>query len=293
MIYNHKLVNDLAWSIGSPCLTRHQDYHNHHLVADDWCQQQISNNHALLLEQDESPHLIQAYLSKMPAFKLGLYFENLIAYWFYIHPEFEILHQNLVISSEIRTIGEFDLIIRETTSQKIIHVEIAVKFFLEILSSNKTHWLGPNLIDSLDSKFDKLVNKQIKLSSNEEAVSVLKRKNIQIDEHWIILKGRLFKQNGFNESKHCWINIDSFVDVEDDNSQWVILPKTHWLSEINNLQYNFLPNEQYDKNSINSVLIERLKKSPLCLAKIVNDIEVKRLFITPNDWKERAISSLS
>lgn len=293
MIYNHKLINDLAWCIESPCLVSNLDYHDPHLLADDWFQQQISNNHALLLEQDKSPHLIQAYLSKMPTFKLGLYFENLIAYWFSIHPEFEILHQNLVISSDTRTIGEFDLILRETTSQKIIHIEISVKFFLEISSGKKTHWLGPNLIDSLDSKFDKLVNKQIKLSSNKEALSALKKKNIQIDEHWIILKGRLFKQNGFNENKHCWINIDSFIDIEDDNSQWVILPKTHWLSEINNLNYNFLPNEQYDKNSINSILIETSKNSPICIAKIDNDTEIKRLFITPNDWEERAINSLS
>lgn len=293
MIYNHKLINDLAWAIECPCLVSNLDYHNPYLLADDWFQQQISNNHALLLEQDKSPHLIQAYLSKMPTFRLGLYFENLIAYWFFIHPEFEIIHQNLIISSETRTIGEFDLILRETASQKVIHVEIAVKFFLEISFSKKTYWLGPNLIDSLDTKFDKLVNKQIKLSSNNEALSVLKKNNIQIDEHWIILKGRLFKQNGFNENKHCWMNIDSFIDIEDDNSQWVILPKTHWLSEINNLQYNFLPNEQYDKNSINNFLRETLKNSPICLAKIINDTEVKRLFITPNDWKERAISSLS
>ena len=293
MIYNHKLINDLAWCIESPCLVGNLDYHDSHLLADVWFQEQLSNNHDLLLEQDKSPHLIQAYLSRMPTFKLGLYFENLIAYWFSIHPEFEILHQNLVISSDTRTIGEFDLILREITSHKIIHVEIAVKFFLEISTSKKTHWLGPNLIDSLDSKFDKLVNKQIKLSSNKEALSILKKNNIHIDEHWIILKGRLFKQGEFNKNKHCWVNVDSFIDIEDDNSQWIVLPKTHWLSEINNLDYNFLPNEQYDKKSINSVLIETLKKSPICLAKIDNDTETKRLFITPNDWEERAIDSLS
>lgn len=293
MIYNHKLINDLAWCIASPCLINDSDYHDPHLLADDWFQQQISNNQALLLEQDKAPHLIQAYLSKMPTFKLGIYFENLIAYWFSIHPEYEILHQNLVISSETKTIGEFDLILRETSTQKVIHLEVAVKFFLEISFSDRTHWLGPNLIDSLDTKFDKLINKQIKLSSKKEALATLKKNNIEIDEHRIILKGRLFKKNGFNENQYSWINIDSFIEMEGDNSKWIILPKTHWLSEINNLNYNFLANEQYDKKSLNSVLIESLKSLPICIAKTINDIEIKRLFITPNDWEERAINSLT
>lgn len=293
MPYNHKLIKDLAWSIGSPCLVNGLSYTDDRLLTDDWFNRQIDENQALLLEQDKTPQLIQTYLSKMPTFKLGHYFENLIAYWFHIHPNFEILHQNLVISSDSRTIGEFDLIIKDLIGDKVIHLEVAVKFFLEVLFDNKTVWLGPNLIDSLDHKFNKLITKQIQLSTQKEALPILKSMDISIDEHWVLLKGRLFNQSNLFENKHYWINYDDFLVSEDDQSQWIILSKTHWLSEVNNLDYNFLPNEQLNKDELMKKLKQELKSSPICIAKVNNNTETKRLFITPNDWQERAINSLA
>lgn len=292
MIYNHKLINDLAWCISSPCLVNGLAYTDVRLLTDNWFKRQIQANQTILLKQDKAPHLIQLYLSKMPAFRLGAYFENLIAYWFTIHPNFEILHQNLVITSDIRTIGEFDLIIKDLLTGKNIHLEVAVKFFLQVTHDANTSWLGPNLIDSLDLKFDKLVNQQIKLSSHNEAKPILEDLGLTIDEHWIILKGRLFKRDYTTESKHYWLIFNDFINCEDDNSTWVILSKAHWLSEINNLDYNFLPNELLSKKDLEEKLKDILDVSPICIAKTNNGAETKRLFITPNEWHERAIKLL-
>lgn len=293
MIYNHKLINDLAWAIGSPCLVNGLSYTDHRLLADDWFEQQVFDNQTLLSEQDKSPHLIQTYLSDMPVFKLGLYFENLLAYWFTVNPDFEILHKNLIITSDKKTLGEFDFILRELSTGKVIHLEVAVKFFLQIIFNNNENWLGPNLIDSLDLKFNKIMNKQIELSKHDETKYDLYNLGINIDEHWVILKGRLFKQDNSLVGKNCWLSISDYFKYDDkNNSKWVILPKTHWLAEVNNLEYNFLANEQFNKRSLEEKLNEDLKSSPICIAKIDDQVETKRLFITPNDWESRAYSTL-
>jgi len=294
MSYNHKLINDLAWAVGSAGLLTDTDYNDDRLLSDDWFSTQLNSHKKLLLEQDKAPQQIQEYLSKMPHFKLGHYFENLIAYWFLISPDFEILHRNLVINDEKRTIGELDLLIKEHVSGKIIHVEVAVKFFLRIDRSDKSHYLGPNLNDNLEKKFDKLINKQIELSSHHLTKIKLDELGLNIDERWVILKGRLFSKNHLLLKTNSWLSLSEFLQYEDSNgSDWIILSKTHWLSEIENIEYNFLPGDVFNKPSIDQFLLNNLEDKPLCLVKINNDRESLRLFVTPNDWLQRAEELLS
>ena len=251
MTYNHKLISDLAWSIESPCLLNETEYRDHRLLSDQWFEQQMLATPELFSNQDKVPHEIQTYLSKMPYFKLGHYFENLIAYWLIIHPNFEILEKNLIITSDKRTVGELDFIIKELSSGKIIHLEVAVKFFLKLVHNSKANYFGPNLKDNLELKFNKLFEKQIELSNLDITKHELKDRNLTIDEHWVILKGKLYTHDDSLENKHSWMSIKSFEDYNDsEHSQWIILNKTHWLSEISNLDYNFLPNEIHNKESI-------------------------------------------
>lgn len=293
MIYNHKLINDLAWAIGAPSLLTNIGYDDARVLTNDWFEQQIKDSQTLLMEQDKSPHLIQAYLSKMPTFRLGLYFENLLAYWFSIQPNYEILKKNFVISSETTTIGELDFILRELSTGKVIHLEVAVKFYLQVSSNKKAVWLGPNLNDNFDSKMDKLFNKQIELSNKAITKTELSKHNIAIDEHWVIIKGRLFTHDAKLSENTCWLSFDEFLNYNDSGqSQWIILSKPHWLSEINNLEYNFLAGELHDKKSLERQLNECLGASPVCIAKVNNQAETKRLFITPNDWENRAKDTL-
>jgi len=289
MSYNHKLISDLAWAIGSANLLTDTGYTDDRLLSDDWYSAQLHKHKELLSEQDKAPQQIQAYLSKMPYFKLGHYFENLIAYWFLINPEFEILHRNLVITDDKRTIGELDFLIKELATGKTIHVEVAVKFFLQVNVDNKNHYLGPNLNDNLEKKFDKLVNKQIELSSHILTKEILDKKDLIVDEHWVILKGRLYSHNHTLEKTNSWLSLTEFLHYKDEvNSSWIILSKTHWLAEIENIEYNFLENEVYDKALLDLYLSNNLENKPLCLVKINNDKETLRFFVTPDDWLQRA-----
>jgi len=289
MRYNHKLISDLAWAVGSTGLLTGTDYKDDRLLADDWFSSQLESHQALLSEQDKAPQQIQAYLSKMPYFKLGHYFENLIAYWFLINPGFQILHRNLVISDDKRTIGELDLLLREHATGKVIHVEVAVKFFLKVNVDNKGYYLGPNLNDNLDKKFDKLINKQIELSNHILTKEKLDKLGLTVDEHWVVLKGRLYEHNQSLDKTNSWLSLTEFLRYKDEaNSGWIILSKTHWLAEVENIEYNFLANEVFDKSSLDHYLLNHLENKPLCLVKVNDDKETLRLFVTPDDWVRRA-----
>jgi len=289
MSYNHKLISDLAWAIGSASLLTGTSYKDDRLLSDDWFSAQLNSHKELLSEQDKAPQKIQAYLSKMPYFKLGHYFENLIAYWFLINPDFEILYRNLVVTDDKRTIGELDFLIKEHATGKVIHVEVAVKFFLQINVDNKSQYLGPNLNDNLDKKFDKLINKQIELSNHLLTKKKLDKKGLTVDEHWVILKGRLYSSNHTLDKTNSWLSLEEFLRYKDEaNSSWIILSKTHWLAEVENIEYNFLDNEVFDKALLDQYLLNHLENKPLCLVKVNNDKETLRLFVTPDDWRQRA-----
>ncbi|MDH5393926.1 MAG: DUF1853 family protein [Gammaproteobacteria bacterium] len=292
MIYNHKLINDLAWVIGSPSLIGTADYNDQRLLTDSWFNNQLKNSANILSEEDKNPQRIQAYLSTMPEFKLGLYFEKLIHYWLSINPQFDIMRNNLIVSSEKITLGEFDFIIKDHQTGRTVHLEVAVKFFLEIINDKKSCWVGPNTRDRLDLKVDKLLNQQIELSNSSLVKSQLKQQNINIDDHWVILKGRLFKNSNKLESGCCWLSISDFMHSQNSDSLWLILDKPHWLSAISNVSEHFLAAQLYQKKELLAVLHETIDERPVCIAKIDDDKETKRFFITANDWQKKALNSL-
>lgn len=291
MIYNHKLINDLAWAIGSPSLLDKTPFQNQHLLSTEWGQMQLTDSKLLLAEQDKSPQEIQSYLSANPRFRLGYYFEDLVAYWLTINPRYQILCKNLTISENKITLGEIDFIIHDLMEKKTIHLEVAIKFYLQANHNNKAYWFGPNLRDRLDLKLEKTFNKQINFSETELVKKTLSEKNITIDEHRILLKGRLFNHSVKTTDDLCWITASEYKTVN-DNANWIMLNKTHWLSEINNIDYNFLTSEVMTQQAVCDLLDSKQLVLPVCFARIENDNETNRIFITSDSWQDDAIATL-
>jgi len=291
MTYNHKLINDLAWAISSPSLLDGTPYQYQSLVSTEWGQSQILDNLQLLSDQDKSPQNIQTFFSQKPGFKLGHYFEDLVAYWFTINPRYEILSKNLTISENKITLGEIDFIIRDHFREKNIHLEVAVKFFLQVTHNDQSYWFGPNLHDRLDLKLEKTFNKQITFSETEAAQKHLSDLNIEIDEKLVLLKGRLFSHSDRLTDDFCWLTESEFKTLKTD-SNWIILNKTYWLSEISNIEYNFLPSDVLTKSELNDLLIKNQLTLPVCVTRIDNHKETNRFFITSESWHEDAIAKL-
>lgn len=86
----------------------------------------------------------------------------------------ELIAHNVQINDEIKTLGEFDFILRQADSVKII--ESAYKFYLYDPEENRNQiapWIGPNRKDSLHNKLHKIKQHQFKLVETSEAKMVL------------------------------------------------------------------------------------------------------------------------
>ena len=89
---------------------------------------------------------------------------------------YKVLYENIQIIEGKKTIGEIDFFIKNTTTKRLIHMELAYKFYLydpKISSEQLNNWIGPNRNDSLKYKLEKLQKKQFPLLYHNSAKSKL------------------------------------------------------------------------------------------------------------------------
>lgn len=302
MAFNHKLINDLAWAICSPGLldgyTGNELPAGKEIITTNWSKNRLDQYSNLLTEQDKIPALIQQYMvNNTHDYRLGNYFENLVAYWFEINPDFHLLERNLVVTStEKKTLGEFDLIIDDLRNHQTTHLEVAVKFYLEVKAGHRTYWFGPNTMDRLDIKLDRILNHQVILSENPDVKKILSGKNIIIDKKRVLLKGRLFSRSDNANTGNCWMTLEEFSDrersINGTGSRWLILDKTWWLAEIEDAGSHFLTNALLTRQQVINKLHHDEFSRPICVARICDNKEMNRLFITPDNWQEEALARL-
>ena len=189
-LFKHRCVRDLAWVITSPPLVsgvlnqcywwQHQDC----LVEYQACLPQL-----IALDNDPSP-LLQ-YLKQVHSNRLGHRFEALVAYWFLLSPNYTLLEKNIQLIQDNVTLGEIDFIIQENASQKVIHLEVTVKFYLGCPPYTDPYaWFGTNIKDQLGKKVDHLTQHQTQLSHKYHQLLI--QKGFSIDERHCLMKGRLF-----------------------------------------------------------------------------------------------------
>lgn len=191
--FQHRCIQDLAWVIASPPLvsgvfktTRWWDH--------AMCMQEFQDCLATLIALDKDPQPLRTHLNKLNSKRLGLYFESLVAFWLAsVSPNFKLLAQNIQLheiagDTRSRTVGEVDFIIEEVCSQKVIHLEVAVKFYLGTAPFNDPYrWFGTNTRDQLGKKIGRLKQHQTQLLFHYPEQSPF-----VIDERHCLLKGRLF-----------------------------------------------------------------------------------------------------
>jgi hypothetical protein len=125
-----------------------------------------------LFDLDAHPTLLHESLHLHDALRLGHYAENLLAFYFQ--------HEGILFGKGIQvfdranhTIGEFDYLLFGGSG--LIHLELATKFYLFHRPGHIQHhpslydFLGPGLNDTLGSKMQKILQKQLALSQHEAA----------------------------------------------------------------------------------------------------------------------------
>ncbi len=114
---------------------------------------------------------------------LGHLVETIVSKLIKLSKNYIVLHENIQVIEDKKTIGEIDFIIKETSTNKVIHLELAYKFYLydpNISNNIINNWIDPNRYDSLKNKLEKLKSKQFPLLRHNITKSQLS--NIQIEK---------------------------------------------------------------------------------------------------------------
>lgn len=126
--------------------------------------------------------------------KLGRYFEALAEHLFKHSTRHEILACNHAIHINKRTLGELDLLVKDLKTDEVIHIELALKFYLWVPNtpSHTYGWVGSGLHDFLADKVNRLANHQLKLPVLANNLGAWPNNLPYPDRHALWMPGRLY-----------------------------------------------------------------------------------------------------
>ncbi|SRX53970.1 hypothetical protein AEQU1_01021 [Aequorivita sp. CIP111184] len=198
---------------------------------------------------------------------------------------FELLTANLQIQGTKETLGELDYIVRNLKTEKIVHIELACKFYLydeKAGTLEEQKWIGPNRKDSLFDKLEKVKLKQFPLLQAPETIQKLEELGIsKPSSQELCLKAFLFLPNKMAAAIFPKPFQDCIVghyikpnDLEEDKTALYAIPnKKEWLLPIE------IVANWYTFSEIKQLIDAQLKinKSPLIYKKTPHIME--RFFI--------------
>jgi hypothetical protein len=204
----------------------------------------------------------------------------------------ELLGRNIQIQDDKRTLGELDFIIAR--EGKVVHVEVAFKYYLAININGSIRYCGPSLRDRLDLKVAKLLKQQLPILDTAHCRARLKESGLPqptMSEVW--LKGQLFENVGAADpasrsegDSWTWGELKEFETG--DQCFWEVLHKPNWFAAQRTQETRFLDFEQLSvavrenwAQFKQPVLVVRRRKN-------ASFAEISRHFIVPDDWVKRA-----
>jgi hypothetical protein len=179
-----------------------------------------------------------------PSHKIGRIAERILKAYFEQNSKYELLLQNLVIKKDNTTIGELDFMVRDLLSNRLLHIELACKFYLYDAQEGvgRKGWIGPNRKDKLHEKWDRIVKHQLPLLYHEDTLAMLKSHGIETHsiQQSTCFKAYLFTPIGeaIDPLNHCvnanaWhgfhIPYKSIHQHINGSQQVALIPKPDWI----------------------------------------------------------------
>lgn len=285
-------VRHLAWLCQAPSLIRSGPVRN----LADWLPEDTNSRLRYL---DERPEPLMSALAQSQSHRLGHYFEELYHFLLVWLLEWPVLVRNAAIrSNEGNTLGELDFIVRNQTTGKLEHHEVAVKFYLGLRQQQDLVWYGPNARDRLDRKTRHMLSHQLTMTEHPETRHYLKARNL--DEPItpvLVMPGYLFKPFMPRLPDNCleeWINPGHESGTwlyhsqlsQLDTGTWIPLRKPHWLGQCQQ-PLPAIPEET-------SEILANVPRTgrPALFARLEANrdwpsyIESERWFVVPDHWPE-------
>jgi hypothetical protein len=207
--------------------------------------------------------------------RLGKLVEHYVFELLKASSNYTVLANNLQLLDGDHTLGEIDFILQENTSDELIHLELAFKFYLfdPCFPFNEAeNWIGPNKNDSLIEKLDKLNEKQFPLLHHKSAKAALKNLELNNASQELCLLVSLYLPYDYKEEvgesykkaiKGCYLNFEAFSGLNNADKTYYLPPKKEWgMDPSENDNWTDYP-------SIESTITASLKEkmSPLCWQK--------------------------
>ncbi len=177
--------------------------------------------------------------------RLGHQMEQVFQQLVGLSEAYDIILQNLQIGSRKKTLGEIDFILRDNSSDRMIHVELTYKFYLinPEIPTLIHQVIGPNTRDTFFEKKEKIKHIQFPLLHSKIGANALAEHHINHLEiaHQCCFKAQLFLPHDNADTSIGSLNRDSVVGYwlrmkDFDNhkfkqSQFYIPIKSEWVIE--------------------------------------------------------------
>ena len=290
-VHGNAVARDLWWTATSPPLMTN---------VDRLPQLDAARRAALRKEVLPATHRLEA----MPlqealvtvgaeGWRVGHYFELLVAHWLQEIPGWELLATNHPVRQDKQTLGAYDFIVRNANGQAE-HWEVAVKFYLRREENQSWHsWVGPNQRDRLDKKVNRMRDHQLVLSQRDVGKAALHELGVTEIHHRVaLLKGIFFTEwdtpptgpeASTSDAKGRWADESRLSELAHafPESRWIRREKPFWLAPLHQLPLE-RDNGRLPKDIQRPEMWARLQE-----ASNGNWDEVERWFLVPMDWKDR------
>lgn len=233
-------VRNLFWLLFSPNLINEHSIKGVPSFPDNWLDKWYEHSEDFFIELNENSSKLDEFINESNSYRLGIYAERLLQYFFENFSETRLLLCNYQVFNGKTTIGEIDFVIE--WEDWLLHIELAVKYYLLNEDKNKLHeWIGPSGKDNLGKKIEKVKKHQLKLSQNENFVN-----STQLSPtSFFMLKGMLFSpfqtdfeapnwlnQNIDKRNYMRWTDFKDFAEKNKNIDQFVLLLRPNWMASL-------------------------------------------------------------
>ncbi|HDY99209.1 MAG TPA: DUF1853 family protein [Pseudomonas sabulinigri] len=248
--FTHHIVRDLAWVAFAPPLLDGSTLPSRDPLKDSIWRTEPEQLLHRLQQLDAKPEQLQELFPNSRDRRLGNYYERLWHALLKLSPDVAIVAHNIALREAGRTLGELDLVIRAANGE-ITHLELAIKFYMgrpELQQpgcsgecSKASLWWGPDPSDQLSLKVQRLIQHQLPLVKQLEALQPAQYPQElpkpTCSATW--LQGFLFQSAAQNMPPACgqttrrgaqlWCHRKEVVALLPSNSRWIAIPHKEWL----------------------------------------------------------------
>lgn len=220
--------------------------------------------------------------------KLGHLYEDALEALIQNSPSLELIASHVQIFDEKKqTIGELDFVVFDKTNERHIHLELAVKFYLGIETSNGWKFSGPDQRDNWQRKLERLKNHQLILTHRSEAKALLKDNfGIETIVPQQLIYGQLFSpveatdmpdpEGVSNISRRGkWLYMDQWDDHFDGVDEVLCIPKHLWPVEVNKATQSLF-------KTVSVTELKEMAKERCVMFCLTGDTDP--WFLVPNEW---------